>query len=76
LLVEQWAKLSLGFLASYSEKFNFLILLKFDEDTSFNLKVLLIELISEIKSFYFHVVGSTLKTTFSLDAKVQILCGI
>jgi hypothetical protein len=62
--------LSPGFLALYSEKFNFLILLKFDKDTSFNLKGLLFVLSSIIDSFYFRLVGSTLETSFSPDGRI------
>jgi hypothetical protein len=74
--MEHQAKLSPSFFASYSGKFNFLILLKFDMDTSFKPKALFIVLSLGIDSFHFHVAGNTLETAFSPDARVRDLWGI
>jgi hypothetical protein len=69
-------KLSLGFLASYSGKLNFQILLKFDNDKSFKPKLLLTVLSSKMDSFHFHVASSTFETIFLPDVRVWDLWGI
>jgi hypothetical protein len=74
--VEQRAKFSLVFFASYSGKFNFLILFKFDTETSFKPKVLFTVLSSRMDYFHFHGAGSTFETTFLPNTRVWDLWGI
>ena len=63
-------------LASYSNKFNFLILLKFDVETSCKPKALCTMLSFGMDSFHFHVACSTFEITFSPIGRIWDLWGI
>ena len=74
--LEQHAKLSPSLLALYSSKLRRRILLKFDNDTSFNPNELFTSLSCGTVSFHFQFAERTSVTTFFLHVRTRDLCGM
>ena len=74
--LEQRAKLSPDLLPSYSSKLRWQILLRFDNNTSFNPNELFTSFSFGTVSFHFQNVGRTFVTTFFSRVRTQDLCGM